>query len=501
MEKVVRVFQDLKTKTYDSTSLAPKIVRKPKLFLYWLFSARLAQLVLLLVVLGLPKFVPSIVDAQLEQFYPPITEKKYWGLIKNSRPNPLLESRQKIARVILWTGSGGLVIFLLMLHIPQTISHTTAMAQKRESEADTLADSQPSSSVMLYNSALSLASDRTHEASIINKIKRIDQRISERIHPKKTEETKLLSDRTAGAETKRFESRTQNSSYIENEDLISDPVDIESNCIGPDNRYLIRNELGRGAMGIVYCAQDRILGRNVALKNLTGDLRGDKDLIRRFKQEAKALARLSHPHIVQVYDFVQDCDQAWIAMELIEGKDLADYLHDKDVLPISETVKLVTQMAEALAYAHKRGVVHRDFKPANVILSMDGAAKITDFGLAKIAQSSVHTQVGSFLGSPAYMSPEQTQGKVANAYSDIYALGVALYEMLSGRLPFTGDLESVIVQKLTANPKPLSALNGEIPGQLKHLVFQMLEKESDKRPESMDEVAEVLKSVLDKLVV
>jgi serine/threonine-protein kinase len=204
---------------------------------------------------------------------------------------------------------------------------------------------------------------------------------------------------------------------------------------------------------------------------------------------------------VQVYDFVQDGDQAWIAMELIEGRDLADYLHDKGVILISETVQLVIQMAEALAYAHKRGVVHRDLKPANVILSMDGAAKITDFGLAKIAQSSVHTQVGSLLGSPAYMSPEQTQGKVANAYSDIYALGVTLYKMLSGRLPFTGDFESVIVQKLTANPNPLSALNEEIPGQLKRLVFQMLEKKSDKRPESMDEVAEVLKTVSSKLVV
>jgi serine/threonine-protein kinase len=354
---------------------------------------------------------------------------------------------------------------------------------------------------MLYNSALSLASDRTHEASIIKKIKSIDQRISGRIHPKKTEESKILSGTTAGAETKNFESCAQNSSYIENDDVIRIQVGIESDGIGPDNRYLIRNELGRGAMGIVYCAQDRILGRNVALKKLTSDLREDKDLIRRFKQEAKALARLSHPHIVQVYDFVQDGDQAWIAMELIEGKTIADYLHDKGVMPISETVQLVIQMAEALAYAHKRGVVHRDFKPANVILSIDGAAKITDFGLAKIAQSSVHTQVGSFLGSPAYMSPEQTQGKVANVYSDIYALGVALYEMLSGRLPFTGDFESVIVQKLTANPKPLSALNGKIPGQLKHLVFQMLEKESDKRPESMNEVAEVLKSVLAKLVV
>jgi tRNA A-37 threonylcarbamoyl transferase component Bud32 len=501
MEKVVGVFRGLKTNIYDSTRLAPKIVRKPKLFLYWLFSARWAQLVLLLVVLGLPKFIPSIVDPQLEQLYPPITEKKYWGLIKNTRPDPLLESRQKIARIVLWAGSSGLVIFLLVLHIPRAISNTTAMAHKREREADALTDSQPSSSVMLYNSALSLASDRTHEASIIKKIKSIDQRISGRIHPKKTEESKILSGRTAGAETKIFESCAQNSSYIENDDVIRIQVGIESDGIGPDNRYLIRNELGRGAMGIVYCAQDRILGRNVALKKLTCDLREDKDLIRRFKQEAKALARLSHPHIVQVYDFVQDGDQPWIAIELVEGKTIADYLHDKGVMPISETVQLVIQMAEALAYAHKRGVVHRDFKPANVILSIDGAAKITDFGLAKIAQSSVHTQVGSFLGSPAYMSPEQTQGKVANVYSDIYALGVTLYEMLSGRLPFTGDFESVIVQKLTANPKPLSALNGKIPGQLKHLVFQMLEKESDKRPESMDEVAEVLKSVLGKLVV
>jgi tRNA A-37 threonylcarbamoyl transferase component Bud32 len=501
MEKVVGVFRGLKTNIYDSTRLAPKIVRKPKLFLYWLFSARWAQLVLLLVVLGLPKFIPSIVDPQLEQLYPPITEKKYWGLIKNARPDPLLESRQKIVRIVLWAGSGGLVIFLLVLHIPRAISNTTAMAHKREREADALTDSQPSSSVMLYNSALSLASDRTHEASIIKKIKSIDQRISGRIHPKKTEESKILSGRTAGAETKNFESCAQNSSYIENDDVIRIQVGIESDGIGPDNRYLIRNELGRGAMGIVYCAQDRILGRNVALKKLTSDLREDKDLIRRFKQEAKALARLSHPHIVQVYDFVQDGDQPWIAMELIEGKTIADYLHDKGVMPISETVQLVIQMAEALAYAHKRGVVHRDFKPANVILSIDGAAKITDFGLAKIAQSSVHTQVGSFLGSPAYMSPEQTQGKVANVYSDIYALGVTLYEMFSGRLPFTGDFESVIVQKLTANPKPLSALNGKIPGQLKHLVFQMLEKESDKRPESMDEVTEVLKSVLGKLVV
>lgn len=237
----------------------------------------------------------------------------------------------------------------------------------------------------------------------------------------------------------------------------------------------------------------------MALKKLPNDLREDTDSIIRFKREARALARLSHPHIVQVYDFVQECDQAWIAMELIEGKNIAEYLENQNAIPISETVRLATQMAEGLAYAHGRGVIHRDFKPANVILSDNGAAKITDFGLAKIAQSSVHTQIGSILGSPAYMSPEQIQGKVVNAYSDIYAAGVTFYEMISGRLPFTGDFESIIAQKVTQNPVPLSDLDGEIPAQLKQLVFQMLAKESDNRPESMNQIAEVLRSVSGRL--
>jgi tRNA A-37 threonylcarbamoyl transferase component Bud32 len=496
MEKLADVFQTLKIKTLDSIRLSPKMVRKPKLFLYWLFSARWAQIALLLVVLGLPSFIPTILDAHLEKLFPPIIEKKYLGIIKRAKPNPLLENSQKIARLVLWSGSGGFVMLLLVLHIPQAIRKTTAIARKREHEADALADSKPLSSMMLYNSALSLVSDQTLESSITQKIKSIDRRISRRIHLKESRENKNLLGLTTVAETKKIESFTQSSDNIR---WISD--NIQPDCIGPNDRYLIRNELGRGAMGIVYCAQDQVLDRDVALKKLPSDLREDTDLIRRFKQEARALARLSHPHIVQVYDFVQESDQAWIAMELIEGKNLADYLQVQSTIPISETVRLATQMAEGLAYAHERGVIHRDFKPANVILSDAGAAKITDFGLAKIAQSSVHTQIGSLLGSPAYMSPEQIQGKVVDAYSDTYAAGVTLYEMISGRLPFTGDFESIVAQKITQNPIPLSDLNGEIPEQLKHLVFQMLAKESHQRPENMNKVAEVLGSVSGQLAV
>ena len=489
MKKLAGVFQAHKTKALDSIRLSPKIVRKPKLFLYWLFSARWAQAAILLVFLCVPNFIPTVVDAQLEKIYPPIIEKKFLGIIKRAKPNPLLENRQKIARIVLWSVSGGFVIFLLVLHIPQAISKTTAMARKRESEADALADSQPLSSMMLYNSALSLVSDRTHESSITEKIKSLDRRISGRTHLTESGESRKPSVLTTAAEINNSKVFIQNSS------------DIEPNCIGPNDRYLIRNELGRGAMGIVYCAQDQILGRNVALKKLPNDLREDTDSIIRFKREARALARLSHSHIVQVYDFVQDSNQAWIAMELVEGKNLADCLEDQGTIPLRETVRLATQMAEGLAYAHGRGVIHRDFKPANVILSDNGAAKITDFGLAKIAQSSVHTQIGSILGSPAYMSPEQIQGKAVNAYADIYAAGVTYYEMISGRLPFTGDFESIIAQKLTQSPVPLSDLNGEVPKQLKHLVIQMLAKESHKRPDDMNQVAEVLRSVSGQLAV
>jgi hypothetical protein len=329
MKKLAGVFQAHKTKTLDSIRLSPKIVRKPKLFLYWIFSARWAQAAILLVFLCVPNFIPSVVDAQLEKMYPPIIEKKFLGIIKRAKPNPLFENRRKIARIVLWSVSGGFVIFLLVLHIPQAISKTTAMARKRESEADALVDSQPLSSMMLYNSALSLVSDRTQESSITEKIKSLDHRISGRTHLQETGESRKPSVLTTVAEINNSKVFIQNSS------------DIEPNCIGPNDRYLIRNELGRGAMGIVYCAQDQILGRNVALKKLPNDLREDTDSIIRFKREARALARLSHPHIVQVYDFVQECDQAWIAMELIEGRNLADYLHDKGVMPINETVQLV----------------------------------------------------------------------------------------------------------------------------------------------------------------
>jgi serine/threonine-protein kinase len=335
---------------------------------------------------------------------------------------------------------------------------------------------------VLYNLALDYERKRQYNkaASVFEYIEGHDRKfkdVSERkIRLLQTSETMVFGDGSLGGPSP-------------DDTLLSTGTDTRPTL----GRYEVIKQLGKGAMGIVYRAHDHVLERDVALKQIPVYLSHDHQLIERFRQEARALARLCHPHIVQVYDFVQDGEQAWIAMELVEGEELEKSLQESGTMSIGDTVRIGGQLAEALDYAHKRGVIHRDFKPANVLLTQQGSVKITDFGLAKLAQSSIHTQEGSILGSPAYMSPEQAAGRDSDARTDIYALGVTLFKMLIGRFPFEGEIESVIAQKLTKDPPPLSVLNEQIPEQLNCLVSQMLAKEPDKRPANMHTVAEALK--------
>jgi serine/threonine-protein kinase len=261
---------------------------------------------------------------------------------------------------------------------------------------------------------------------------------------------------------------------------------------GLSGRYSLGQKLGKGAMGIVYRARDTVLDRNVALKQLAFRLAEDDEYAVRFRQEAKALARLTHPNVVQVFDLIEDGGKLWMVLEFVSGGDLASYLKKSGRLSIDSAVSLVLAVAEGLAYAHGQGIVHRDLKPANILLTDDLIPKISDFGIAKLTQSSGLTEVGAVLGSPPYMSPEQCSGGAVDARADVYALGITLYELLSGKVPFEGDTASVLTRQIVESPIALSQLRADIPENLERVVHQMLAKKPEDRPENMATVKERL---------
>jgi serine/threonine-protein kinase len=253
-------------------------------------------------------------------------------------------------------------------------------------------------------------------------------------------------------------------------------------------------------MGVVYEARDTVLDRKVAIKQLSIVFSGDEEYATRFRQEAKALARLTHPNVVQVYDLIEGGAKLWMALEFVGGGDLGSHLKGKGRLSVGEAVRIIVPVAEGLAYAHSQGVVHRDLKPANILLTGEFVPKISDFGIAKLSQSSGLTQVGSVLGSPPYMSPEQCSGGSVDMRTDIYSLGITLYELLTGRVPFEGDTSSVLARHIVEPPAPLSETLPDIPGGVEFAVLQMLAKAPDERPPDMAAVIELLSPYGDESV-
>jgi serine/threonine-protein kinase len=260
-------------------------------------------------------------------------------------------------------------------------------------------------------------------------------------------------------------------------------------------RYEIESELGRGGMGVVYLARDKVLGRAIALKALPPNFIRDDNLTTRFRQEARALAQMTHANIVQVYDLVEEGDDLLIAMELVAGRNLAEHIQEQDRMSVDQALATGISMAEAMAYAHERGVVHRDFKPQNVLMNEQGQPKITDFGLAKISQSPKLTGSGAVIGSPAYMSPEQASGKPVDARSDIYSLGITLYEMLAGKPPFEGGTAEILIKHLLEPPPPISEFVENIPQDLEKLISDLLVKDPEQRVADMDTVATRMKQI------
>ncbi|MEK6211302.1 MAG: serine/threonine-protein kinase [Pseudomonadota bacterium] len=264
-------------------------------------------------------------------------------------------------------------------------------------------------------------------------------------------------------------------------------------------RYEILAELGQGAMGVVYKARDPMLDRVVAIKTVSLTLPKDElaEYEARFYQEAKAAGGLSHRNIVTIYDIGRSERIAYMAMEFLEGDELRKLLQARAPIPLSRALDIGAQVAEGLQYAHERQIIHRDIKPANIMVLHDGLVKITDFGIARMRNNEVKTMTGMILGSPKYMSPEQVSGKRADTRSDIFSLGVVIYEMLTGTSPFVADnIHGVMYQTMNFNPPAPKTLNPDLPEVLNFIVAKALAKNLDDRYQKAKDLAHDLREAM-----
>ncbi len=251
--------------------------------------------------------------------------------------------------------------------------------------------------------------------------------------------------------------------------------------------FEIKELIATGGMAAIYKAVQTSLDRVVAIKVLHGHLAQDSNFIQRFEREAKASANLKHENIVNIIDFGKEEEIYFIAMEFVDGRSLKDLIAQIKVFPLEVVITIAVDVCKGLSHAHRKGVIHRDIKPANILIGYDGSVKIADFGLAQAQDLTSITVTGAIVGTPAYMSPEQAAGRKVDNRSDIFSLGIILYEMLTGDKPFPGEnYSSVITRILTATPKPPIEMNPLVPVELNHIVEKMLEKDPDKRFSDVD---------------
>lgn len=280
--------------------------------------------------------------------------------------------------------------------------------------------------------------------------------------------------------------------------MLLDGGAVEKPMLG---RYQVEKELGKGAMGVVYLGKDPKIGRVVAIKTmaLSQEFEGEEltDARERFFREAETAGRLQHQNIVTIFDAGEEHDLAYIAMEFLKGRDLVDYCRDGSLLPVPKVLSITARVAEALAYAHRQNVVHRDIKPANIMYELEtDTVKVTDFGIARITDSS-KTKTGLVLGTPSFMSPEQIAGKKVDGRSDLYSLGVMLFQMLTGVLPFRGDSMAELMYKI-ANEEAVDvrAIRPELPERLAHVVALALSKRPETRYQDGEQLSADLRAVL-----
>jgi len=266
-------------------------------------------------------------------------------------------------------------------------------------------------------------------------------------------------------------------------------------------RFEVQKELGKGAMGVVYLGKDPKIGREVAIKTmaLAQEFEPEElaDVKERFFREAETAGRLSHPNIVTIYDTGEEHDYCYIAMELLRGGDLVPYTKPDNLLPVDRVVSIAARVADALGYAHRQGVVHRDIKPANMMYQLESdSLKVTDFGIARLTDSS-KTKTGMVLGTPSYMSPEQLAGKKIEGRSDLFSLGVSLYQLLCGRLPFEGESMAQLMFKIASEPPTdIRTINPALAPSLVAFLARALAKNPDERFQTGEEFGGALRATL-----
>ncbi len=267
-------------------------------------------------------------------------------------------------------------------------------------------------------------------------------------------------------------------------------------------KYRLITRVGQGGMATVYKADDPSLARYVAIKVMHSHLTNNPDFIKRFRSEAKAVANLRHPNIIQIHAFGVEQGEYYMVMEFVEGHSLSIKLKESrakgQIFNLEETIRIFGALTSAVAYAHAKGVVHRDLKPSNIMLTTDGEVILTDFGIARIVGSAGHTMTGTVMGTPAYLSPEQAQGQRGDERSDIYSLGVVLYEMVTGRVPYEADTPLAIIMKhLNNEPLPLpTEINPDLPLAVEHVILKALSRDVDNRYQTVNELAKALKKAL-----
>jgi serine/threonine-protein kinase len=260
-------------------------------------------------------------------------------------------------------------------------------------------------------------------------------------------------------------------------------------------KYEITGELGTGGMGVVYKGWDPAISREVAIKGLNKKAVPEAErstVLGRFRREAQAVGRLVHPRIVQIYDFIEDDEAAYIIMELVHGKTLAQHLESKDTFSLRDILQIIVQTLDGIGYAHAQGVVHRDMKTANLMINNDGRIKINDFGIARV-DSSTLTRVGDLVGTPSFMSPEQFRGEEIDQTTDLYSIGVIAYELLAGRRPFVGSLAEIMHQVMTVTPIKPSMFNPKLTADVDVVLLKALAKNREERYQSAAEFAEAFK--------